>query len=96
MTSSVIFKRRGISWDKNILESKIRSLGPQLVRKQDGDKDGGLGPKINVFKICVKYYCGGAVKKLMQLKRITDGGLETGPPVLEEGPQSPQAMGDFL
>ena len=65
MTSSKNFKRRGCLWDKNILESKIRSLGPGLVRRQDVVQDGELERKVNVFKICVKFYCGSAVKKLM-------------------------------
>ena len=65
MTLSEIFKKRDILWDKSILEWKIRSLGPALVLKQDVAKGGGLKPKVNVFKICVKIYRGGAVEKLM-------------------------------
>ena len=64
-TSSEIFRRRDFLWNKNILEWKIRSLGPGLVRKQDVAKGGGLEPKVNVFKIGVKFYCGGSVKKLL-------------------------------
>ena len=74
---------------KIILEWKVRSLRPGWERKQDIANGGGLEPEVNVFEISVKFYCGGAVKKLMLLKRITLGGL--GP-----GPQAPEAMGDFL
>ena len=63
MTSSEIFKWRDFLWDKNVLERKIKSLGPGLVRKHKIAKRGGLEPKVNVFKICVKFYCGRAVKK---------------------------------
>ena len=67
MTPSKIFKRRDFLWDKNILEWKIRSLEPGLERKQDFAiaKEEGLEPKVYVFKICVKFCCGGAVKKLL-------------------------------
>ena len=61
----------------------------RLVRKQNVAKGGGLEPKVNVFKVCVKFYCGGMVKKLIQLNRITDGYLGR---IL----QPPEAMGDFL
>ena len=50
-----------------------------LVRKQDIGKEGGLAPKVNVFEICVKLWR--RVKKLMSLKRITNGSLGAGPPV---------------
>ena len=58
MTSSEIFTRRDILWDKDILEWKIRSLGFGLVRKQDVAKGGGLEPKVYLFKVSVKFYCG--------------------------------------
>ena len=35
---------------------------PGLVLKKDVAKVGGLEPKINVFKISLKFFCGGAVK----------------------------------
>ena len=60
MTSSEIFTRRDFLWDKDILEWKIRSLGFRLVRKQDVAKGGGLEPKVYLFKVSVKFYCGGA------------------------------------
>ena len=41
MTSSEILKRKLFIWDKNILEKKIRNLGPGLGRKQDVAKGGG-------------------------------------------------------
>ena len=47
MTSTEIFKKREIFWDKNILEWKIRSLRSGLVRKKDVAKRGGLEPKVN-------------------------------------------------
>ena len=52
---------------EDILEWKIRSLGPGLVRKQHVAKRVGLEPKVNVFNVpvCVKFYCGSAVKKLI-------------------------------
>ena len=78
MTSLEIFKRRDFLWDKNILEWKIRNVGLDLVRKQDVAKGGELEPKTNVFKICVKFYCGGAVKKLMYHR----GYLRAGPPAV--------------
>ena len=54
MTSSKIFKWRGLLWDKYILEWKIRSLGPGLARKQDVAK-GGLEPKVDVFKYVLNF-----------------------------------------
>ena len=86
-TSSKIFKRSDFLWDKNISESKIRSLGPGLVRKQDVAKGGRLDPKVNVFKICVKFCSGGAVKK-----KCNSNVLQTG--VLGRGPQLQEALGD--
>ena len=48
------------------LRMEIRSLiGPGLVRKQDVVKGRGLEPKVNVFKVCVEFYSGDAVKELM-------------------------------
>ena len=35
------------------------------MRKQDVAEGRGLEPNVYVLKICVKFYCGGAVKKLM-------------------------------
>ena len=55
MTSSKFFKRRDVLWDKNILEWKIRSLGPGLARKQDVAKGGGLKPKVNVFEYVLNF-----------------------------------------
>ena len=43
-------------WDKNILEWKIRSLGPGLVRKQDVAKGEGLEPKVNIFKYVLNFF----------------------------------------
>ena len=72
------------------LKMEDQKLGPGLVRKQeDVAKGGRLEPKVNVFKISAKFYCGGAVKKLISLKRITDRGLG-------QGFQPPEAKGDFL
>ena len=71
---------------QSILEWKIRSLGLGLVHKQDIAKGRGLELKVNVFKICVKFYCGGAVKKLMYQQ--TEG--------WRRGHQPPEAMADFL
>ena len=45
------FLKKEFLWDRNILEWKIRSLGPGLVRKQDVCKRVGLELKVNVFKI---------------------------------------------
>ena len=58
------FQKEGLLLDKNILEWKIRSLGHRLVRKQDVTKRGGLELKVNIFKICIKFCCGGAVMEL--------------------------------
>ena len=58
---------------------EIRSLGPRLVRKYDVAKEGGLEPNVKVFEECGKLWR--RVKKVMQLKRITDGSLGTGPSV---------------
>ena len=44
---------------------KCLKMGSGLMRKPNAVKDGGFEPKINVFKICVKCHCGGAVKNLM-------------------------------
>ena len=52
MTSPEIFKKRDFLWDKNIIEWKIRSLGPGLLCKQTLAIGGGLKPKVNVFKMC--------------------------------------------
>ena len=49
-----------------------------LVRKHDVAKGGGLEPKANVLKICFKFHCGGAVKKLMHHR----GDLRPGPPAV--------------
>ena len=62
-------------------------MGPRLVRKQDVAREGELEPKGIFLKYVLN--CGGAMKKLMKLKRITDGGLEL-------GPQPPEAMGNCL
>ena len=59
---------------------KIEDQMPGLVREQDVAKRGGLEPKANVFKTCFKFYCRGAVKKQLLLKRITNRSLGAGPP----------------
>ena len=41
MMSSETFKGEDFIWDKNILQWKIRSLEPGLVRKLDVAKEGG-------------------------------------------------------
>ena len=66
MTSSETFKRGDFLWDKNILEWKLRNLIGAWVNALTGCcYRGELEPRTNVFKICVKFYCGGAMKKLL-------------------------------
>ena len=59
------FQNEELFEGKNILEWKVRSMRPRWERKQDIANRGGLEPEVNVFEISVKFYCGGAVKKLM-------------------------------
>ena len=51
--------------EQKYLRIEDQNLGLGLVRKQNVAKGRGIEPKVNVFKICVKFYCGGAVKKLL-------------------------------
>ena len=50
------------------------------MRQHDVVKKERLLPKVNVFKIYVKFHCGRPEKKLLQLKRITDRVLGAGFP----------------
>ena len=72
-------KSRDFLWDRNTLKWKIRNLGPyRLVGKQDVAEEGGLEPKVNVFKIGIKSWrCG---EETDAIQTITDGDLGTGPP----------------
>ena len=51
--------------EQKYLRMKDQKLRPGLVGKQDVAKEEGLEPQVNVFKICVKFYYGGAIKKLL-------------------------------
>ena len=48
------FLKERFLWDKIILEWKIRRLALRWVGKKNFAKGGGLEPKVNVLKICVK------------------------------------------
>ena len=40
--------------EQKYLKMEDKKLGAGLARKQDVAKEGGLEPKVDVFKICVK------------------------------------------
>ena len=80
-------EKQGLFMGQKYLRMEDQKPGPRLVGKQGVAKEGGLKPKVNVFKIGIKLWRRG--EEINVIQTITHGDLGT-------GPQPPEAMGRLL